>query len=335
MRAMANRPNLATHSGLPDLRVSQTMRPFRAGGFAMLGRRALLALGIVLSLPLAAAEAQFGQRFRQRMGAGQDAPTGGQDIAYGGDRLQHLTFWPATGGKGPAPLVIFVHGGGWSRGDMGNATGAAKVEHFRALGYAVASVNYRLVPAAKVEDQASDVAHAVAALIEQASKLGFDPHKMVLMGHSAGAHLAALVGTDESYFAAVGLKPDAVAGVVLLDGAGYDVAQQFAQAGPMLRNTYQTAFGSDPARQRALSSTLHAALPNAPRFLILHIDRDDGAAQSAALGAALNKAGTPAEVKDVGGKGLPGHMAINRDLGRPGYAGTAPVDAFLKQVFGR
>lgn len=297
----------------------------------------------VLVAAIAFTPAEAGQSFRERIaqrmaqrmeGRAQEAPVPGKvDIAYGADPLQHLDFW---GAKGPdAPLVIFVHGGGWKRGDKSNATGTAKVSHYLAQGYAFASVNYRLVPAATVEQQAQDVADAVAKLRGQAAKLGVDASRIVLMGHSAGAHLVALVGTDPRYFAKAGMKPDAVRGVIPLDGAAYDVPRQIAEGGNFMHDTYVQAFGTDPARQKALSPTLQVAAPNAPDFLILHIARDDGTAQSTALGAALRAAGTPAEVVAVEGKGLRGHMEINRKLGEPDYPATALVDAYLKRRFAR
>ena len=282
---------------------------------------------------LTAADAQLGARLRERLGGQkQVSAPGSQDIAYGADPLQHLDFWRAT--KANAPLVIFIHGGGWKRGDKSNTTGAAKITHYRAAGYAFASLDYRLVPAAMVEQQAQDVADAVAALRRQASALGVDANRIVLMGHSAGAHLAALVGTDPRYFAKAGLQPDAVRGVILLDGAAYDVPRQIADGGNFMHDTYVQAFGSDAARQKTLSPTFHAVAPNAPDFLILHIAREDGTAQSIALGAALRAAGTPVEVTAVAGKGLLGHMAINRKLGEPDYPATAVVDTYLKRRFG-
>lgn len=300
----------------------------------------LLLLLLLIATALAPADA--GQRFRERLrermmqraqGMQQAPAPGGVEIAYGGDPLQKLDFWRAS--TPGAPLVIFVHGGGWKRGDKANATGPAKVTHWQASGYAVASINYRLVPAATVEQQAQDVADAVAALRAQATKLGLDPARIVLMGHSAGAHLAALVGTDPHYFAKAGMPPEALRGVVLLDGAAYDVPRQLTSGARFMGETYAEAFGSDPVRQQSLSPTFQAAAPNAPDFLILHIDREDGTAQSNALGAALREAGTPAEVKAVEGKGLRGHMEINRKLGESDYPATALVDAYLKRRFAR
>ncbi|WP_255326359.1 alpha/beta hydrolase [Sphingobium sp. EM0848] len=264
--------------------------------------------------------------------AGQSAP-GAQTMAYGKDALQILDYWPAEARK--APLVLFVHGGGWKRGSKDNATGAEKVGHYHSLGYGFASINYRLVPDATVEQQAQDVADAVAFLRGKAGVLGFDPDRIVLMGHSAGAHLVALVGTDMHYFAKAGLKSDAVRGVIPLDGAAYDVPRQMAEGNRFMAGTYEQAFGTDPARQKALSPTFHAEPPNAPGFLILHVDRADGTAQSEELAAALRKAGTPVEIDALEGQGLRGHMQINRSMGDPDYPGTAIVDRWLKRLFGQ
>ena len=176
------------------------------------------------------------------------------------------------------------------------------------------------------------MADALAYLREQATTLGIDPNRIVLMGHSAGAHLVALVGTDMRYLTKAGLKPDAVRGVIALDGAAYEVARQMQEGNRVMASTYEQAFGTDPARQRALSPTLQAATPNAPAFLILHVDRADGTAQANALAAALQAAGTPAELHALEGRGLRGHMEINRSLGEADYPGTGLVDAWLKRL---
>lgn len=295
-----------------------------------------LAAALTLSalVATAAASAQDGrlrERFRERMvGRAQgDRATGGETLVYGTDPAQKLTLWrPATVTK-PAPLIVFVHGGGWQRGSAANATGQAKVTHFTAAGYALASIDYRLVPAATVEQQAADVAASLAYLRREAKRLGVDGSRIVLMGHSAGAHLVALVGTDPRYLAAVGVAPGDLGGVIALDGAAYDVPTQLAQAGQFMRGTYTQAFGTDPKRQRDLSPTFQAAAPNAPAFLLLHVDRADGVAQNKALADALKAAGTAVTVEAVEGKGLPGHMAINRSLGEADYPATAIVDRWL------
>jgi acetyl esterase/lipase len=286
------------------------------------------------------AEAQNG-RFRERLaeraqqaedGAPQVAP--GQTIAYGKDPLQRLDFWPAQGVSGNAPLIVFVHGGGWQRGSKDNATGRWKASHYPGEGYAFASIDYRLVPEATVEQQAADVASAVRALVDRAAELGIDRRRIVLMGHSAGAHLVALAGTDERYLKGAGLSFADIAGVVPIDGAAYDVPAQMREGPRMMEATYRQAFGTDTARQRDLSPTFHADAPNVARFLLLRVQRPDGIRQSAILAEALRKGGSTAEIGSFPGEGLPGHMEINRRLGDPNYAATATVDAWLKRVFG-
>lgn len=252
-------------------------------------------------------------------------------ISYGPDRLQQLDFYAATSGQS-SPLIVFVHGGGWKHGDKDMMRSSVKLADWRAKGYAVASVNYRLVPAFRVEDQAADVAHAVALLRKQATALGVDANRLVLVGHSAGAHLVALVGTDPQFLRAAGLSPGDVRGVISLDGAAYDVPAQMGENARLMGDTYREAFGTDPARQRALSPTFNAAAPNAPAFLLLHVQRPDGVRQSEELAAALRKAGTPVEIHGVEGRGLIGHMEINRRLGEPDYPATALVDTWLAKI---
>lgn len=270
---------------------------------------------------------------RQRQGRAANATPPTQTAAYGRDPLQQLDFW--AGAAPNAPLVVFVHGGGWSRGDMQMMRGSAKLAHWQAAGYAVASLNYRLVPDARVEEQAQDVADAVAYLRSNASQLGVDARRIALIGHSAGAHLVALVGTDPAYFAQAGLGMGDVRGIIPLDGAAYDVADQMGENAMLLGDTYEQAFGTDPVRQRALSPTHHAAGPNAPEFLILHVEREDGARQSRALAEALQRGGTTAQVQGFAGRGLVGHMEINRRLGEEDYPATPVVDRFLARIFAR
>lgn len=257
----------------------------------------------------------------------------GIEYSYGGDALQKLDFYRAKSDSKRAPLLVFVHGGGWKRGDKRNATGTDKVTHYTGLGYHLATINYRLVPAATVEQQGADVAAAIAYLLNNAEKLGIDRSRVVLMGHSAGAHLSALVGSDPQYLRGAGLELDALSGVIPIDGAAYDVPTQMTEGAKIMNQTYVQAFGNDAARQKALSPFWHAQGPNAPAFLILHVDREDGKRQSEALADALRKAGTNVQLNAFEGKGLKGHADINRRLGDPAYPATPVVDAWLKVVF--
>jgi arylformamidase len=279
---------------------------------------------------------------RQRDGAGRrqggetppqsNAPAP-QTLSYGSDPLQALNLWVPASAQ-PAPLVLFVHGGGWKRGSKDNATSGSLPGHLLEQGYAFASIDYRLVPNATVEQQAADVAASLAHLLKRADSLGIDRSRVVLTGHSAGAHLVALVGTDERYLRAAGLTFADIDGVMPNDGAAYDVAAQMAQGGRFMAGSYEQAFGTDVARQRALSPTLHAVGPNAPAFLLLHVQRPDGVAQAAALAEALERSGSQVAVSSIPGEGLRGHMEINRKLGEPEYPATPVMDAWLKTVLG-
>ncbi|MEP7348579.1 MAG: alpha/beta hydrolase [Sphingorhabdus sp.] len=294
--------------------------------------RKWISAGGAIALMATCAVAQRGQRLPGNEAQSIRATTRATEYAYGSDDLQKLDFWKAK--MANAPLVIFVHGGGWKRGDKGNATGGSKAPHYLEQGYAFASINYRLVPKSTVEQQATDVANAVAYLRNNAQRLGLDPNRIVLMGHSAGAHLSALVGTDPRYLRAAGLDLSVLSGVIPLDGAAYDVPTQMTDGPRIMQKTYAQAFGSEPERQRALSPYWQAAAPNAPAFLILHVDRDDGARQSAALAHALRKNGARVQINAFAGKGLKGHMEINRKLGDSSYPATPVVDIWLRSIFG-
>jgi len=312
----------------------------KRSGFGYAAIAVLAVTSVGATAPFADARETMRERLRERlaerMGAddGPKAP-GGETISYGGNALQNLDIWRAKDVKGPAPLIVFVHGGGWKRGSKDNATGQYKPGHYPGEGYAFASINYRLVPDATVEQQAADVAAAVKAIIDRAGALGIDRQRIVLMGHSAGAHLVALVGTDEKYLRGAGLSFADIAGVLPIDGAAYDVPAQMKDGPQVMQATYKQAFGIDPARQKLLSPTLQAGAPNAPQFLLLHVQRPDGVRQAEALGKALKAGGSTVEFGSFPGEGLQGHAEINRRLGDPAYAPTATVDAWLKRVFGR
>ena len=260
-----------------------------------------------------------------RAGSAAPPPTGTRELAYGADPKQKMDLVvPANATR--APLLLFVHGGGWSIGDKRSGAGL-KAAHFTAQGWAFASANYRLVPGATVEQQAADIAAAIAFARAHAAENGLDPDHIVLMGHSSGAHVAALVGTDPRYLAAAGVPMSAVKGVVLLDGAGYDIARQMARPGNPVAGMYDAAFGPDIARQNALSPTLHAAAPNVASWLILPIQRRaDSTEQSQALAAALRHAGASATVVAITGES---HASLNQGLGEEGDVATGEVDRFL------
>lgn len=259
-----------------------------------------------------------------------NVPVGGNELSYGNHAKQTLDFYRVKGAVQRPPLVIFIHGGGWAIGDKKSGTGD-KARHFTTNGYAFASLNYRLVPDADPAGQAIDVAEAIAYLRGREQELNFDPDRIVISGHSAGAHLAALVSSDERYFKNAGVPLSAIRGTVLLDGAGYDVATQMnSGGGPLLTKLYTSAFGTDEANQKRLSPITYAASPNVGNWLIIHdASRIDAANQARNFATALGKAGETAQILPVPDSS---HSKINHDVGAGDNLITREFDAFLKSV---
>lgn len=263
------------------------------------------------------------------------APAVERDIVYlkrpGTEpRLTSLDLYPpAAKSRKPAPVMVILHGGGWSLGDKSNSGFVQpKTAWLNRHGLLVASVNYRLSPAVKHPAHINDVCAAIAWLQRNAARHGGDPRRIYLLGHSAGAHLAALAGVDRQRLVQAGADPASLRGVILLDGAGYDIPRQYPIASRLglLGGMYQAAFTNDRDVQRDASPALKP-IKDPPPYLILHVAaRADSKTQSELLAAALRKAGGKATVTAVAGKN---HITINRDCGKPGDPVTRAIAAFL------
>lgn len=257
-----------------------------------------------------------------------DVVCGGGERAGPGDGPTLDLYGPERT-EGPArPIVLFVHGGGWRHGDKAHV--GTKPDAFVSRGCLFASAGYRLDSSVTPREQAADVAAAVAWLHDHAREHGGDGDAIYLIGHSAGAHLAALVGTDDRLLARHELEPSALAGIVLLDGAGYDVPRQMAAARlPRLRQLYLDAFGDDPEAQREASPISHVvAGKRYPPFLIFHVgQRLDSREQSESLAERLRAAGSEATIVHEPDKT---HMTLNRELGLAGDGPTEKVLEFLE-----
>ncbi len=245
--------------------------------------------------------------------------------------LQSLDVYGAA--TGPSrPLMALIHGGGWSFGDKANIPhGRDKAAAFTQRGFVCASLNYRVSPAAKHPAHIEDVAAAIAWLHKNAASIGADPRRLYVMGHSAGAHLAALIATDERRLAAHNLPLSTISGVIPLDGAGYDLTVEAPSAikrGGLLGKWYKDAFGTSAEAWRDASPLWHVApgKPIAP-FLIVHTARAEVTTQSRALAAALKRAGVSADLLLTPKQS---HSEVNRQFGRPGDMVTQRVMAQLK-----
>lgn len=245
------------------------------------------------------------------------------DIAYGTEARQRFdVYLPAHARR--APIIVIVHGGAWMIGNKSLPQVVEnKVAHWVTRGAILVSINYRLVPQVDPAEQADDVAHALAKVQALAPAWGGDPDRVVLMGHSAGAHLVALVGASPLRAQRAGARP--WLGTVALDSAALNLTGLMHQ--PHAR-FYDRAFGTDPAQWPDVSPIDALAAGAPPMLLVCSTQRPDhSCAQSAAFAARANARGVRASVsvQDLS------HREVNATLGLPGSE-TEAVDAFLASI---
>ena len=245
-----------------------------------------------------------------------------RDLAYGSDPDQRLDVHRSADAQ-HAPILVMVHGGGWRRGDKANpGVVKNKVAHYVPAGYLVVSINYRLSPEVDPLAQAHDVAAALSFVQSAASAWGGDPSRIVLMGHSAGAHLVSLVTADPGYREGAGAA--SWLGTIALDSAAYDVPQIMNGPHPAL---YDDAFGQDEVLQREASPTLVLSGTPEPVLLVCGSNRAEACPQADAFGAAVRAHGSTATV-------LPIDMSHGDIDSQVGVAGplTSAVDDFLTSL---
>jgi arylformamidase len=252
-----------------------------------------------------------------------------RDLAYAEPKNPRQTldlYAPVEGSN--QPVIVWIHGGGWRQGDKGAVQ--HKPRAFVEKGFVFVSVNYRLRPEVTVKEMTGDIARAIRWVHDHAEKYGGSPETIFVAGHSAGAHLAALVCTDDRYLKVQGLPVSLIKGCIPVDTAAYDVAEKSKSLGPVRAQSAASVFGSEVAVQRDLSPAAHVAKDKSiPPFLILHVaDRPDSRAQSQAFAKLLEAAGVKAVVVAAQGKT---HGTINRDLGVPGDEPTKSIFEFLNQ----
>ena len=247
------------------------------------------------------------------------------DVAYGSDPRQRMdVYLPAattpTATSDKLPVIFMVHGGGWRTGDkaMGRVV-ENKVTHWVPKGFILVSANYRMLPETRPLEQARDVARALAKAQALSGEWGGDGNRFILMGHSAGAHLVALLTASPVLARQQGAGH--WLGTVALDSAAMDVVQVMQARHFRL---YDQAFGNDPAIWAAASPTRQLAAGAVPLLAVCSSRRDDSCAQAKGLKARADALGVRVEVlpQDLS------HKQINEQLGLPG-AYTQAVDAFI------
>jgi acetyl esterase/lipase len=210
------------------------------------------------------------------------------DIAYGPDGRHRLdVYLPARSAAEPAPLIVFWHGGRWTSGDKVEYrfVGAALAE----LGYVTVIPNYRRYPVVKLRGFMEDAARAVAWAFEHAPDFGADAGRLYTMGHSAGAHIAALLTLDSRYFAAVGRNTPRITGLIGLSGP-YDFL-------PLKEDDVKDMFG--PPERYADSQPVNFVRADSPPALLIHGSKDQMVSphNASSLATALNAHGVAATLR--------------------------------------
>lgn len=179
-----------------------------------------------------------------------------------------------------SPVIIYVHGGGWAIGDKTNKL-SDKIEMCRDSGYILVSINYRLSPfpyeidnpdRIKFPVHPEDVADAIKYIYDNIGDYGGDRTNMLIMGHSAGAHIVSLICTDNSYLNKVGLNAKIFKGIISLDSAAFDVekAINIVSTGSSYYKMYINAFGNDVKTWNIASPAYHISKDICDNWLVVY-----------------------------------------------------------------
>jgi acetyl esterase/lipase len=261
-----------------------------------------------------------------------------RDIPYtkNADKLQVLDVYSPLKAKN-LPVVFWIHGGGWQGGDKSEVH--FKPQVFNGKGFVFVSTNYRLLPNVDMATLTRDVAKSIRWVHDHIAEYGGDPKRLLIMGHSAGAQLAALICTDDRYLKAEGLSLAIIKGCVPVDGDTYDIPAMIEVAEtrwrvhglPAAKFSHRIKFGNDPEKHKDFSAVTHVAKDKGiPPFLILYVaNHPDVTAQAQRLGNVLKGADVPVTV--FGAKETT-HTKINADLGRSDDPATTAMFEFVEKA---
>jgi acetyl esterase/lipase len=234
------------------------------------------------------------------------------------------------------PVVFWIHGGGWQTGDKSEVQ--LKPQWFVEQGYVFVATNYRLLPKVDMETIVRDVAKSLGWVHANIERFGGDPNRMFVMGHSAGAQLAALICTDERYLKAEGVAFSSLRGCVPVDGDTYDIPAIIETAETRRRVHHQAQakfghrekFGNSPEKHIDFSAVTHVGKGKGiPPFLILYVaNHPDTSAQAQRLHSVLTDAGIDSKL--LGAKDTD-HSKLNADLGKPEDPPTIALQKFIAE----
>jgi arylformamidase len=263
-----------------------------------------------------------------------------RDIPYAKAHERQVLDVYAPAGAKNLPVVFWIHGGGWQTGDKSMV--ALKPKAFMDAGFVYVSINHRLLPTVEMSAITRDVASALGWVHKNIATHGGDPNRLLVMGHSSGGQLAALMCTDDRYAKAEGLSLTIIKGCVPVDADTFDIpaiiemAETRARVHHLPLPTYghRQKFGNDPAKHRDFSAVTHVARDKGiPPFVILHIaGHPDTTAQARRMATVLEAAGIPAKV--VAGRETT-HASINDNIGAANDPATKEVFAFVAEALKR
>ena len=241
--------------------------------------------------------------------------------------LQSLDIYAPKRAKN-LPVMIYIHGGGWQRGDK--AAVGSKPAYFCSHGWVFVSLNYRFVPAVNLLTQLQDSADAIAWVHTHIAGHGGDPQRLHLMGHSAGAHHVAILATNERFLQAAGKELSILKSVVELDTQALDVPRMMQGSATAV---YVQAFGKDEQLWREVSPLHHVAKGKAiPAFLLVVANnREQKLQQATAFQKALQAAGVRCEFIEAPEHD---HGSLNRAIGEPADKVTQAMEKFHDAVPG-
>ena len=163
------------------------------------------------------------------------------------------------------PVVIFIHGGSWDSGNKNIYWFIGR--RLAKQGVVAVVINYRLAPAVEVPAMANDCARAVEWTKQHIGEYGGDSNRIFVMGHSAGAGLAALLATDNQLFTSIGVSQNPVKGAILDDPAGLDMFDYLTKMQYPGDERYLVPYGKNPAVWRAVSPMYHVEGSSKPMLI--------------------------------------------------------------------
>jgi acetyl esterase/lipase len=243
------------------------------------------------------------------------------DQRYGPDAAQIAdVYLPDAPHARAAPILVIVHGGSWKNGDKAAAEVVDnKLAHWLPQGYAIVSVNTRLMPQARPEAQAEDLGRAIAWITQQAPSWQADASNVIVMGHSSGGHLLALLAADDAMRQRTGAPLWRAS--VILDGAGFDLLDVMPRPHAPF---YDEAFGTDPARWAVASPAAQLRSGQPPALFVCSTLRPDPCRRAQRYADLLTAQGGQAELVGVARN----HAQINADVGADNDE-TRAISAFI------